>query len=397
MIPKRKIAGVIEISTGSMVFSERPPAFTGEAMALQVEFSLTDGGEPYSPSGHLDAELYFYWPVTVYMSETTHLTLDGPTLTGSIPAELMGRAGNPLMVVQLTDIDTSELIVAAAAPIQITEVRGISVLTSRAPTPSEIVYIGRAPYVDPASGNWMVWDNTLLEYADSGVFAQGDAKEEMEAAAASAAEAATSAANAAASATAAAGSATAARASEQDAADSATAAAGSASAARTSEVNAAGSASDASDSAAAAQTSAANAAASATAAAGSATAAHTSESNAAASATAAAGSATAAHTSEQNAADSATTAARSASAAQTSATNAASSATEAAGSAADALASETGAATSAAAAEASATAAEAAEDGAESALERIEEISAWEEYFHVGDDGVPYVIYYEEG
>lgn len=173
MIPKRKIAGVIEITTGSMIFTERPPAFTGESQAIQIEISLLSDGDAYSASGQVAAEMYLYWPGTIYMSETVELALDGSVLKGSIPAELMGKAGNPLLVIQMLDVDTSELIVAAATPIQITEVRGTMVLSSRAPTPSEIVYVGRSPYIDPVTTNWIQWDAALSEYVDTGVKAAG--------------------------------------------------------------------------------------------------------------------------------------------------------------------------------------------------------------------------------
>ena len=173
MIPKRTLRVTIEISTGSMIITNRPPAFTGEADALGVAISLLDGGEAYTPVGNITARLYLYWPGTIDMSEAVELTINGSTLTGTLPDTLTAVPGCPLLVVQLTDADTQDLIVAAASPIQITNVLGERVISSRPATPSEIIYIGRAPYIDTTTGHWMQWDVNTSGYIDTGVSAAG--------------------------------------------------------------------------------------------------------------------------------------------------------------------------------------------------------------------------------
>lgn len=173
MIPKRTLRATVEISTGSMIITNRPPAFTGEADALGVAIALLDGGEAYTPVGNIIAQLYLYWPGTIDMSEAVELTINGSTLTGTLPDTLTAVPGCPLLVVQLTDADTQDLIVAAASPIQITNVLGERVISSRPATPSEIIYIGRAPYIDTTTGHWMQWDVNTSGYIDTGVSAAG--------------------------------------------------------------------------------------------------------------------------------------------------------------------------------------------------------------------------------
>lgn len=173
MIPKRTLTATLEISTGSMIITNRPPAFTGEADALTINVSLLDGGVAYAPIGNVMAKLYLYWQGTPDMSEAVDLTISGSTLTGSLPDTLTAVPGCPLLVIQLTDADSGDLIVAAATPIQITNVLGERVISSRPATPSEIIYIGRSPYIDVATGHWMQWDTASSGYIDTGVDAVG--------------------------------------------------------------------------------------------------------------------------------------------------------------------------------------------------------------------------------
>ncbi len=174
MIPKRTLTATLEISTGSLILTSRPPAFQGEVHALALVISLLDGGAAYTPTGNVVAQMYLYWPGTVEMTETVPLTISGSTLTGTLPETLTAVPGCPLLVIQITDADSGDLIVAAASPIQITNVLGGTVISTRPPTPSEIIYVGRSPYIDGVTGNWVQWDTDAGEYVDTGVHAKGD-------------------------------------------------------------------------------------------------------------------------------------------------------------------------------------------------------------------------------
>lgn len=173
MIPTRTITATLEISTGSMILTSRPPAFTGEALALEIDIDMLNNGTAYTPSGNVTAEMYLYWPGTVLMTSAVSLTITGSNLTGSIPETMMAKPGCPLLVIRLYDPDNEATIVAAATPIQITNVLGEAVISTRPPTPSEIVYIGRSPYINPDTYTWMVWDPDEADYVDSEVVAKG--------------------------------------------------------------------------------------------------------------------------------------------------------------------------------------------------------------------------------
>ena len=173
MIPQRALTATLEISTGSMIFSSRPPAYTGENLALDVDISLMDSGDAYTLATGAMAEMYLYWPGTVLMSEAVELTASGSHVTGSMPASLMAVPGCPLLVIKITDTNTGALIVAAATPIQITNVLGEQVISTRPPTPSEVVYVGRSPYINTSTGTWMEWDPDAGEYVDTETVARG--------------------------------------------------------------------------------------------------------------------------------------------------------------------------------------------------------------------------------
>lgn len=171
-IPKRTLECTCDIDTGTLILDKSAPVYTGESYALGVTVTLKRGDTAYSPSGAL-AEMYLYWRGTENMTVAAAMEISGSTLSGTLPDTLTAFPGTPLLVIQLTDEASGDLIVAAAAPIRITKVRGTLVIESRAPSPSEVVYIGRSPYVGD-NGHWYQWDADSREYVDTGVNAKGD-------------------------------------------------------------------------------------------------------------------------------------------------------------------------------------------------------------------------------
>lgn len=171
--PSRTLRAVCEISSGTLKISQRPPAYTHEAGALDVIVDLKNGGNAYVPDASVVAGMYLFWQDTQYMSEFVEMGISGCTLSGTFSDALTAMPGCPLLVVQLQDTDTSDIIVAAAAPIQITKVEGNLIVTTRPPSPSEIVYVGRSPYINTLNQHWMQWNSTDHAYEDTGVVAKG--------------------------------------------------------------------------------------------------------------------------------------------------------------------------------------------------------------------------------
>lgn len=169
----RSLSGTIEISTAALTVDEKPPVFTGEAGALAVSISFTNNNQAADISAY-KAEMYLFWPERREMTDTVTMTVSGSSASAVFPDRLTVAAGAPLLIIQLTDETTGDLLVACAQPIQITETRGISVITTRPPTPSEVIYVGRSPYVDSTTGHWMEWDTDTDAYADTGITAKGD-------------------------------------------------------------------------------------------------------------------------------------------------------------------------------------------------------------------------------
>ena len=171
--PSRTLRAVCEISSGTLQISQRPPAYTHEEGALSVVVDLKNNGAAYVPDASVVAGMYLFWQDTQYMSELVEMVISGCTLSGIFSDALTAMPGCPMLVIQLQDTDTSDIIVAAAAPIQITKIEGNMIVTTRPPSPSEIVYIGRSPYINTLNNHWMQWNSTDHAYEDTGVVARG--------------------------------------------------------------------------------------------------------------------------------------------------------------------------------------------------------------------------------
>lgn len=173
MIPQRTFEAECEISTGTLSVMKIPPLFTGEASALAVSVSLKNNGSAYTPASGVTAEMYLYFPNTENMTQAVSMTISGNTVSGVLPASQTGIDGYPLLVIQLTDATTGAIIVAASYQLHMRKARGQYILTTEAPNPSEIIYIGRAPYINSTTYTWMVWDNDLGDYVDTNINAIG--------------------------------------------------------------------------------------------------------------------------------------------------------------------------------------------------------------------------------
>lgn len=173
MIPQRTLSGECEITTGAFSITKRPPVYTGESAALNVQVAFKFQGVDYILPSGVVAEMYLRYPNTELMTVAVEMEKSGNTASGVLSADQTGLAGYPLLVIQLTDMETSSLIVACATAVKVSDVRGDLVIDSRAPSPSEIIYIGRSPYINPSNGHWMQWDVSTNAYVDTEVIARG--------------------------------------------------------------------------------------------------------------------------------------------------------------------------------------------------------------------------------
>lgn len=170
--PQRTLSGTCEISTGTFTVTNLPPAFTGEIGALKVSVSFTNGDAEYSIPTGTKAQMYLYYASRDQMTPAVDMAVSGATATGNLGIDDTAVAGCPLLVVQLVDTASGTLTVACAVSMHIQRVRGEIRIHTSPPTPSEIVYVGRAPYIAP-NNHWMTWDNDTAQYRDSGVLSTG--------------------------------------------------------------------------------------------------------------------------------------------------------------------------------------------------------------------------------
>ena len=172
MIPKRTITGTCEISTAALTLTSQPPAFQGEGGALQVQIDFTLDGSAFLPDSLTQAQLYLYYPSQNVMTAAQNMTISGNTATATLSAEDQATPGAPYLVVQMIDTSSGALIVSCMSPIILRRTRADALTDGTAPNPSEVVYVGRAPYIGD-NEHWMVWDNDAAQYVDSGIDAVG--------------------------------------------------------------------------------------------------------------------------------------------------------------------------------------------------------------------------------
>ena len=173
MIPQRVLSGTCEITTGAFSVTKRPPLYTADDEALMVEITFTFKNVDFSIPATCHVQMYLKYPNTDNVTSAVELSVDGNTATGYLTAEQTAIAGYPLLVVQMTDEETMDVIVAMATPIKIEDVSGNIIISSRSPSPSEIVYIGHSPYINTTTGTWMEWDVETKTYVDTEVVARG--------------------------------------------------------------------------------------------------------------------------------------------------------------------------------------------------------------------------------
>ena len=168
--PIRTLSGICEISTGTLSINGMPPVYQGDN-SVEVSVSLTDAGEPYNVPDDVNASMHLYYMHNQTMTESQPMQKSGSTISGIIPDVLTALGGTPLLVIRLIDAD-GRIITTCSVRITIIRTLGSAVVATIPPTPDEIVYVGRAPYIGE-NGHWFQWDNTQAIYVDSQIEAQG--------------------------------------------------------------------------------------------------------------------------------------------------------------------------------------------------------------------------------
>lgn len=169
--PTRKLTAVCEITTGQLHDVVLPPAYEGEAGAIQVSITLQSGGTAANVSD-MKASMYLYDKCTDAMTDEVSMSFSGSTVIGTMPSAFFSISARMLLCILLTDTATGRTMTVGTLPLEVKNVRGGKLLSLRAPTPSEVVYVGRAPYIG-ANNHWMVWNNDTQSYEDSGVLCVG--------------------------------------------------------------------------------------------------------------------------------------------------------------------------------------------------------------------------------
>ena len=172
-IPKRQLSAVCSIDKGTLTVQDRPPVFTGENGAMEIVVTFKRNGTNYSIPSGVVATMYLYYPNTEIMTIASEMAVSGATATGLLSEVMVAKEGYPMLFVQLTDSETGDVIVAASYPIKVTKSRGKYVIDTRPPSPSEVVYVGKSPYINIQNNHWMEWDTETLQYKDSDVQADG--------------------------------------------------------------------------------------------------------------------------------------------------------------------------------------------------------------------------------
>lgn len=168
--PIRTLSGTCEISTGTLSINGMPPVYQGDN-SVEVSISLTDAGKQYNVPDDVNASMHLYYMHNQTMTESQPMQKSGSTISGIIPDVLTAFGGTPLLVIRLIDTN-GRIITTCSVRITIIRTLGNAVIATIPPTPDEIVYVGRAPYIGE-NGHWFQWDNTQAIYVDSQIEAQG--------------------------------------------------------------------------------------------------------------------------------------------------------------------------------------------------------------------------------
>lgn len=132
MIPVRMFTGTCEITTGAFVPTNTPPAYQGEAQAIQVEVTMLQNGAAYTIPADVTPYIYLYYDE--YTGNTTARTMakQGSKVTTLLTEAEQALPGTPFLAIRLVGAN-GDVIVACKARIQIQRLLGKKVYITLSP------------------------------------------------------------------------------------------------------------------------------------------------------------------------------------------------------------------------------------------------------------------------
>ena len=171
-IEQKILAGNCEITTGAFTPTTAMPTFQGENNAVRMEITFFNDGAAYNIPSSVDVRAHLYYAARPAMTQSLQMEVVGNLATLDVSDLFTAVSGTPLMVVRLID-SNGDIQVSCAFGVNVKPTLSGTVIYLLPPSPDEIIYVGRSPYVGN-NGNWWTFDNDLHVFVDSGYAATGN-------------------------------------------------------------------------------------------------------------------------------------------------------------------------------------------------------------------------------
>ena len=171
-IEQKTLAGTCEITTGAFTPTTSMPTFQGENNAVRMEITFFNDGAAYNIPSGIDVRAHLYYAARPAMTQSLPMEVAGNLATLDISDLFTAVSGTPLMVIRLVD-SSGDIQVSCTFGVNVKPTLSGTVIYLLPPSPDEIIYVGRSPYIGN-NGNWWTFDNDLHVFVDSGYTATGN-------------------------------------------------------------------------------------------------------------------------------------------------------------------------------------------------------------------------------
>ena len=171
-IEQKILAGNCEITTGAFTPTTSMPTFQGENNAVRMEITFFNDGAAYNIPSGIDVRAHLYYAARPAMTQSLQMEVVGNLATLDVSDLFTAVSGTPLMVVRLVD-SSGDIQVSCTFGVNVKPTLSGTVIYLLPPSPDEIIYVGRSPYVGN-NGNWWTFDNDLHVFVDSGYASTGN-------------------------------------------------------------------------------------------------------------------------------------------------------------------------------------------------------------------------------